>query len=46
LTLKHGDLMAQHEDLGVLGLVRTGKQGKPAEHADHRQIGETQWHGC
>jgi len=36
----HGDLVAQDEDLGVLGTVGAGEQGEPAEHAEHRQIGE------
>ena len=35
LALEHGDLVAQ-EDLGVHGTVRAGKQGKPAEDAEHR----------
>jgi hypothetical protein len=34
--------MAQDEDLGVLGTVRPGEQGKPAEHAQHRQVRESQ----
>ncbi len=34
LALKHGDLLAQQEDLGVLGLVRAGEQGEPAEDAE------------
>ena len=40
LTPEHGDLMAQGQDLGVLGTVRADEQGKPAEHAQHRQVGE------
>ena len=32
LTLKHGDLMPQEQDLGVLGAVGAGEQGQPAEH--------------
>jgi hypothetical protein len=38
LALEHGDLVAQDEDLGVLGPVRVSEQGKPVEHAQHRQI--------
>ncbi len=34
-------LVAQEEDLGVLGPVEAGKQGKPAEEAEHRQITES-----
>ena len=41
LALEHGDLVAQEEDLGVLGPVGAGKQGKPAEDAEHRQITES-----
>jgi hypothetical protein len=32
LALKDGDLVPQDQDLGVLGPVRPGKQGEPAEH--------------
>jgi len=45
LALEHGDLVAQDEDLGVLGAVGPGEQGEPAEHAEHRQVGEPQRHG-
>ena len=41
LALEHGDLVAQEEDLGVLGPVGAGEQGKPAEDAEHRQISES-----
>jgi len=44
LALEHGNLMAQDEDLGVLGAVGTGQQGEPAEHAEHRQVGESLRH--
>jgi hypothetical protein len=37
-----GNLMPQNQDLGVLGTVGAGEQGKPAEHAQHRQVGESQ----
>jgi len=40
LALEHGDLVAQDEDLGVFGVVGAGKQGEPAQHAEHRQIAE------
>jgi hypothetical protein len=33
LALEHGHLMAQNEDLGVLGSVGPREQGKPAESA-------------
>ena len=42
LALEYGDLVPQEEDLGVLGPVGAGKQGKPAEDAEHRQITESQ----
>jgi hypothetical protein len=44
LTLEHGDLMTQDEDLGVLGTVGTSQQGKPAEHSDHHQVSQSQQH--
>ena len=34
-------LVAQDEDLGVLGAVGAGGQGKPAEYAEHRQVGQS-----
>lgn len=37
LALEHSDLVTQDEDLGVLGAVRPGEQGEPAEHAEHHQ---------
>jgi hypothetical protein len=36
LALENGDLVAQHEDLGVLGAVGPGEQGEPAEYPEHR----------
>jgi hypothetical protein len=39
--LEHGDLVAQDQDLGVLGPVRPGEQGQPAEYAQHRKVGES-----
>ena len=41
LALEHGDLMAQDEDLGVLGTVGAGEQGEPAEHPQHREVSES-----
>jgi hypothetical protein len=41
LALENGDLMAQDQDLGVLGAVGPGKQDEPAEHAQHYQISES-----
>jgi hypothetical protein len=33
--------MTQDQDLGVLGAVRAGEQGEPAEHPQDRQVGES-----
>ena len=44
LPLEHGDLVAQDQDLGVLGAVRAGEQGKPAEHAQYCEVGESHRH--
>ena len=41
LALEHGDLVPQEEDLGILGPVGAGEQGKPAEHAEHCQISQS-----
>jgi putative transposase len=40
MTLENSDLVAKDEDLGILGAVGSGEKGKPAEHAEHRQIGQ------
>jgi hypothetical protein len=34
-------LMTQDQDLGVLGPVRPGEQGQPAEHTEHRKVFES-----
>jgi hypothetical protein len=39
--VKHGDLVTQDQDLGVLGPDRPGEQGQPAEHAQHRKVSES-----
>jgi hypothetical protein len=41
LALKNSDLVPQDQDLRVLGPVGPGEQRKPAEHAQHRQVGES-----
>lgn len=41
LALEHGDLMAQDQDLGVLGPVRAGQQGGQAENPEHSEVGES-----
>jgi hypothetical protein len=42
LPLENCDLVPQNQDFRVLGTVRPGEQGKPAEHAKHRQVRESQ----
>jgi hypothetical protein len=37
----HGDLVAQDEDLGILGTIGPGEQGEPAEYPEHREISES-----
>jgi hypothetical protein len=41
LAVEHRDLMAQDQDLGILGAVGPGEQREPAEHAQHGQVGNT-----
>ena len=36
---QHGDLVRQHEDLGVLGGVGAGEQRQPAQYANQHQVG-------
>jgi hypothetical protein len=38
---EHGDLVAQDENLGVLGVVGAGEQGKATEYAEHRLVSGT-----
>ena len=45
LALEDGNLVAQDEDPGILGTVRTGGQGKPAGYADHRPVCDPEGHG-
>jgi hypothetical protein len=33
--------VTQDQDLGVLGAVRAGEQGKLAEYPEHREAGES-----
>ena len=37
LPLKHGDLVSQDQDLGILGPVGAGGQSEPAEHPEQRK---------
>lgn len=41
LALEDGELMAQDQDLGILGAIGAGEQGKPAEHTQHHQVGDS-----
>jgi hypothetical protein len=41
LALEHSDLAPQDQDLGVLGPIGPGEQGKPAEHPQRREVGES-----
>jgi len=41
LALEHGDLVAQDEDLGILGPVGPGKQGESAECAEYCHVDES-----
>jgi len=41
VALEHGDLVAQDEDLGVLGTIGPGEQGEPAEYPERREISES-----
>jgi hypothetical protein len=43
---QHPDLVAQHEDLRVLGGVTTRQQRQPAEPPDHEQVDEANEHEC
>jgi hypothetical protein len=42
LPLENCGLVPQNQDFRVLGTVRPGEQGKPAERAQHRQVRESQ----
>jgi hypothetical protein len=35
-------LVAQDQDLGVLGAIGPGEQGKPAEHLERREVSKSQ----
>jgi hypothetical protein len=41
---QHGDLVPQHEQLGVLGRRRTTHKNKPADELDEDQIEQTDRH--
>jgi hypothetical protein len=41
LALEHGHLVAQGQDLGVLGAAGSGEQGKPSEYPEHRKVSES-----
>ncbi len=41
LALECSDLVPQDQNLRVYDAVGPGEQGKPAEHSQHRQVGES-----
>jgi hypothetical protein len=45
VTAKHGDFVAQDEDLEVLGCGVAGEQPQPAEHCDRDQVQQSEQHG-
>jgi hypothetical protein len=42
---KYGDLVAEHQDLDVLGCVGSGEQRQPTQHAGEHQVCESKSHG-
>ena len=42
---QHGDLMPQHQELGVLGGRRPGEQDQPAAEPDQNEIEQAEGHG-
>jgi hypothetical protein len=42
VTLEHGDLLTQDQNLRVPGAPAPREQGEPAEHPEHRKTGEPQ----
>jgi hypothetical protein len=43
-SAQHGDLVAKHQDLDVLGCVGAHEQCQPARHAGERQVRESEGH--
>jgi hypothetical protein len=41
LTLEHGHLVPQDQDLGVPGAVGPGEQGEPAEYPEHCKVSDS-----
>jgi hypothetical protein len=46
LSAQDRDLVAQDEDLGVLGCLRSGQQSEPAEELAEDQVEESERHCC
>jgi hypothetical protein len=44
LALQDGDLVAQHQDLGVLDVVGAGQQRQPAAQPNEYQVKQTEGH--
>jgi hypothetical protein len=45
VSSQHGDIVAEHQDLNVLGCVGPGEQRQPAQHAGEHQARESKGHG-
>ena len=45
VSAQHGDLVAEQQDLGVLGCVGAGEQRQPGQHAGEHQVRESKGHG-
>jgi len=44
LALQDGDLVAQHQDLGVLDIARAGQKAEPATQPDEDQVKQAEGH--
>jgi hypothetical protein len=42
--VQDGDLVAQHQDFDVLGIVRARQQGQPATQPDKNQVKQAEGH--
>jgi hypothetical protein len=42
--VQDGDLVAQHQELDVLGIVRARQQGQPATQPDEDQVKQAEGH--
>jgi hypothetical protein len=44
MSAQYRDLMAQYEDLRILGRVGPGEQYEPAQHSGEHEVGESERH--